>query len=140
MLDNDKYKVHEGTRKGAYILETFGKDIILVATGSEVAMIMKAALELKDAGILATVVSMPSFTIFEEQDDAYKMSIFPHGVPKISARSRRDHGLVEVCRAARASPSASIASALRRPAPSPRRSSASRSRRSSSTPKKLLKK
>ncbi|QHN05073.1 transketolase [Granulicella sp. WH15] len=83
-LDNDKYKVHENTRKGAYILEQFGKDVILVATGSEVAMIVKAADELKAAGINATVVSMPSFKLFEEQDEAYKLSIFPHGVPTIS--------------------------------------------------------
>ncbi len=83
VLDAVKYKVLEGTRKGAYILET-GKDIVLVATGSEVAMIMKAAAELKGEGIEATVVSMPSFKLFEEQDEAYKMSIFPHGVPKIS--------------------------------------------------------
>ncbi len=87
VLDNDKYKVHERARKGAYILEEFGKDIILVATGSEVSLIQKAADELKSAGILATVVSMPSFAIFEEQDDAYKMSIFPHGVPKISVEA-----------------------------------------------------
>jgi len=45
---------------------------------------LKAAEELKGAGINATVVSMPSFKIFEEQSDDYKMSIFPHGVPKIS--------------------------------------------------------
>ena len=83
VLDAEKYKVNAGTRKGAYILEQ-GKDIILVATGSEVEMIMKAAVELKQSGIQATVVSMPSFKIFEEQDEAYKMSIFPHGVPKIS--------------------------------------------------------
>jgi transketolase len=84
VLDAEKYKVFEGTSKGAYILEHFGNDVILVAAGSEVAMIMKAALELKEAGILATVVSMPSFKIFEEQTEEYKASIFPHGVPKIS--------------------------------------------------------
>jgi transketolase len=84
VLDQEKYKVHEGTRKGAYVLENFGTDIILVATGSEVAMIMQAALELKDAGIHATVVSMPSFKLFEEQDEAYKNEIFPMGTPKLS--------------------------------------------------------
>jgi transketolase len=83
VLDAEKYKTLEGTRKGAYILET-GSDIILVATGSEVAMIIKAAAELKTAGISATVVSMPSFKLFEEQDEAYKLSIFPHGVPKLA--------------------------------------------------------
>jgi transketolase len=87
VLDNDKYKVHAGTRKGAYVLEEHGKDVILVATGSEVSLILKAAAELKAAGILATVVSMPSFKIFEEQDDEYKLSIFPHGVPKISVEA-----------------------------------------------------
>ena len=84
VLDNDKYKVQEGTNKGAYVLESFGKDVILVATGSEVAMIMKAALELKEAGILATVISMPSFKLLEEQGEDYIMELFPHGIPKIS--------------------------------------------------------
>jgi transketolase len=87
VLDTTKYKVFEGARKGAYVLEEFGKDIVLVATGSEVEVVMKAALELKDAGINATVISMPSFRIFEEQSEEYKMSIFPHGVPKISVEA-----------------------------------------------------
>jgi transketolase len=87
VLDAAKYKVFEGTRKGAYVLEAFGKDLVLVATGSEVELVLKAANELKAAGILATVVSMPSFKIFEEQSDAYKASIFPHGVPKISVEA-----------------------------------------------------
>jgi transketolase len=84
VLDAEKYKVFAGVAKGAYVLEEFGKDIILVATGSEVAMIMKAALELKDAGIMATVISMPSFKILEEQGEEYVMSLFPHGVPKLA--------------------------------------------------------
>jgi transketolase len=87
VLDAAKYKVFEGTAKGAYVLEAFGTDIVLVATGSEVEVIMKAATELKAAGINATVVSMPSFKIFEEQTDDYKLSIFPHGVPKISVEA-----------------------------------------------------
>lgn len=87
VLDAAKYKVMEGTRKGAYVLEAFGKDIILIATGSEVEVIMKAALELKSSGIHATVVSMPSFKIFEEQSEDYKLSLFPHGVPKISVEA-----------------------------------------------------
>src|SRR5665213_443477 len=87
VLDAEKYKVFAGARKGAYVLEAFGQDVIIVATGSEVEVAMKSALELKDAGINATVVSMPSFKIFEEQDEAYKMGIFPHGVPKISVEA-----------------------------------------------------
>ncbi|MGA7157543.1 MAG: transketolase [Acidobacteriaceae bacterium] len=87
VLDAEKYKVFAGARKGAYVLESYGKDVVLVATGSEVSVIMKAAEELKAAGIMATVVSMPSFKIFEEQSEEYQMSIFPHGVPKISVEA-----------------------------------------------------
>jgi transketolase len=87
VLDAEKYKVFEGCAKGAYVLEVHGKDVVIVATGSEVSTALKAAEELKGAGIAATVVSMPSFHIFEEQSDEYKMSIFPHGVPKISVEA-----------------------------------------------------
>jgi transketolase len=87
VLDAAKYKISEGAAKGAYVLEAFGKDIVLVATGSEVEVVLKAATELQAAGINATVVSMPSFKIFEEQDEDYKMSIFPHGIPKISVEA-----------------------------------------------------
>jgi transketolase len=87
VLDAAKYKIFEGVRKGAYVLEEFGKDIVLVGTGSEVEIVLKAGEELKAAGILATVISMPSFKIFEEQSEEYKASIFPHGVPKISVEA-----------------------------------------------------
>ncbi len=87
VLDAVKYKTAAGCAKGAYVLESYGKDVVLVGTGSEVKVVLAAAEELKAAGILATVVSMPSFKIFEEQDEAYKMSIFPHGVPKISVEA-----------------------------------------------------
>jgi transketolase len=87
VLDAEKYGVFAGVAKGAYVLEEHGKDIVLVATGSEVELVLKAAAELKEAGILATVVSMPSFKIFEEQSEEYKLSIFPHGVPKISVEA-----------------------------------------------------
>ena len=87
VLDATKYKIMEGAAKGAYVLESFGKDVVLVATGSEVEVVLKAADELKAAGINATVVSMPSFKIFDEQTEEYKMSIFPHGVPKISVEA-----------------------------------------------------
>src|SRR6201996_5682070 len=84
VLDVEKYKVHEGVRKGAYALDNSGKDIILIATGSEVSLIMKAAEELKAAGIGATVVSMPSFRLFDEQDEAYRTSLFPENTPKLA--------------------------------------------------------
>jgi transketolase len=72
-----------GARKGAYEVSSNGKDIILIATGSEVWVIGKAAEELKAAGINATVVSMPSFKIYEEQSDAYKAGLMPEDTPKL---------------------------------------------------------
>jgi transketolase len=87
VLDAAKYKVLEGVKKGAYALDDSGKDIILIATGSEVSLIMKAAEELKAAGINATVVSMPSFKIFDEQDSAYKSGLLPEGTPKIAVEA-----------------------------------------------------
>jgi transketolase len=84
VLDAEKFKVHEGVKKGAYALDASGKDIILIATGSEVSVIVKAAEELKAAGINATVVSMPSFKLFEEQSAEYKASLFPEATPKLA--------------------------------------------------------
>ena len=87
VLDNDKYKVHEGVKRGAYALDASGKDIILIATGSEVSLVLKAAEELKTAGIAASVVSMPSFRLFDEQDAAYKSSLFPESTPKLAVEA-----------------------------------------------------
>ncbi len=87
VIDAEKYKVHEGVKRGAYALDNSGKDIILIATGSEVSLIVKAAEELKAAGIAASVVSMPSFKIFDEQDEAYKSSLFPENTPKLAVEA-----------------------------------------------------
>ena len=87
VLDAEKYKVHEGVKHGAYALDASGKDIILIATGSEVELIVKAAEELKAAGISASVVSMPSFKIYDEQDEAYKAKLMPEGTPKLAVEA-----------------------------------------------------
>jgi transketolase len=64
--------------------EVTAPDVILIATGSEVTTCMKAAEELKGAGIVAKVVSMPSFKIYDEQPDAYKAELLPEATPKVS--------------------------------------------------------
>lgn len=87
VLDAEKYKVHEGVKKGAYALDNSGKDIILIATGSEVALVLKAAEELKSQGINASVVSMPSFRIYDEQSDAYKAKLLPESTPKLAVEA-----------------------------------------------------
>lgn len=72
-----------GVKKGAYILADSEKatpDVILMATGSEVELIMKAKDALKEKGVDARVVSMPSFELFDAQDEAYKESVLPKAV------------------------------------------------------------
>ncbi len=62
-------------------------DVILIGTGSEVTTCMKAATELKAAGIAARVVSMPSFRIFDEQPAEYKAQLLPEATPKVSVEA-----------------------------------------------------
>lgn len=69
--------------KGAYILKDSKKatpDMLLMASGSEVELIYKAAEELEKSGIDARVISVPSFELFDAQDEAYKESVMPKSV------------------------------------------------------------
>ena len=84
VLDKDKYKVFEGARRGAYALDDSGKDIILIATGSEVELALKSAEALKKEGINASVVSMPSVKVYDEQEQSYKDQLLPAGTPKLA--------------------------------------------------------
>lgn len=74
----------EGTSKGAYILtDSDGTpDIILIGTGSEVQLCVEAAKTLRAEGTKVRVVSMPCWDLFNEQDAAYKESVFPAAVKK----------------------------------------------------------
>jgi transketolase len=71
--------------KGAYILaEADGgaPDVILIGTGSEVSLCVKAQEKLKGYGVNARVVSMPSFYLFDQQDAAYRESVLPKALKK----------------------------------------------------------
>jgi transketolase len=72
----------KGALKGAYILkDTEGEpDVILMASGSEVELIMKAAEQLTAKGVKARVVSMPCIELFERQSEQYKQSVLPDSV------------------------------------------------------------
>lgn len=74
----------ENTAKGGYILvDSDGTpDVILIATGSEVHLCVEAAEKLKGEGKKVRVVSMPSWELFEEQDQAYRESVLPKAVKK----------------------------------------------------------
>jgi transketolase len=84
-LDRKKYGSAEGLHKGAYIIaDCEGKpDLLLLATGSEVSLCIEAQEKLSQEGIKSRVISMPSWQLFEKQDEKYKNQILP---PEISAR------------------------------------------------------
>jgi len=85
-FDRDKYGSAAGVARGAYVLADAGNgrpDVILIGTGSEVQLCVAAYEQLKAEGINARVVSMPSWELFEQQDQAYKDSVLP---PDITAR------------------------------------------------------
>jgi transketolase len=81
-LDRGKYASAEGLEKGAYVLaDSDGTpEVILIATGSEVALAVKAYEQLTGEGVKARVVSMPSWYRYEVQDAAYKESVLPRAV------------------------------------------------------------
>jgi transketolase len=75
-----------GVARGAYVLAdaASGKpDVLLMATGSEVALCLAARERLESEGIGARVVSMPSWEIFDEQPEEYRDSVLP---PEVEAR------------------------------------------------------
>ncbi|HYE17961.1 MAG TPA: transketolase [Tepidisphaeraceae bacterium] len=86
-LDRTKYNAASGAAKGAYVLACAapdGKpDVLLIATGSEVSLAADAYEKLKAEGVKARVVSMPSWELFENQDQAYRDGVLP---PTTTAR------------------------------------------------------
>ncbi|HEY1611922.1 MAG TPA: transketolase, partial [Paraburkholderia sp.] len=75
--------------KGGYVLRDWNDDIparkiILIATGSEVELAMKAVEPLQREGIGARVVSMPSTNTFDRQDEAYREHVLPKGVRRVA--------------------------------------------------------
>jgi len=80
-LDREKLAPASGLRQGAYVLEDSGApQLILIATGSEVALILDAAKLLREEGIAVRCVSMPSWELFEQQSPGYREQVLPQGV------------------------------------------------------------
>jgi len=85
-MDRTKYAPASGVAKGAYILAdaSGGKpEVILMASGSEVYLAVAAYEKLKAEGVKVRVVSMPSWELFEQQDESYRDSVLP---PDVEAR------------------------------------------------------
>ena len=69
--------------KGGYVLQDVANpQAVLIATGSEIELAVKAAAALAAEGILVRVVSMPSTDVFDRQDATYKASVLPKGLPR----------------------------------------------------------
>jgi transketolase len=67
-------------------------DLVIVGTGSEVAVCVHAAAALAERGVNAQVVSMPSWDRFEQQDESTKTTVFPRGVPVLSVEAATKFG------------------------------------------------
>ena len=84
-LDRTRYAPAAGVARGAYVLANAGTSapaVILIGTGSELALCVEAYETLEQEGVAARVVSMPSWELFEAQDQAYRDSVLP---PEVSA-------------------------------------------------------
>jgi transketolase len=86
VLDPAAFPVREGPRRGAYVLsEAAGgpPEVVLLATGSEVHLVLAAQQRLGERKLRARVVSMPCRELFEEQEAAYREAVLPDGVPRV---------------------------------------------------------
>jgi transketolase len=93
VLDQSVYGSASNVRKGAYVLsEAQGgePELLLLATGSEVAMVLEAQQELAKQGVRARVVSFPSWELFEQQPREYQEAVLP---PQITARLSVEAGV-----------------------------------------------
>jgi transketolase len=85
-LDRSRYAAADGLRRGAYVVSDAadGKpELILIATGSEVGLILSAAERLQGEGMAVRCVSMPSWELFDAQPQAYRDGVLP---PSVGAR------------------------------------------------------
>jgi transketolase len=92
-LDRDQYRPAEGVARGGYVLSDpvdGDPQVILIGTGSEVAICLEAADKLAADGIRVRVVSMPCCELFNEQDAAYRDSVLP---PAVTARVAVEAGV-----------------------------------------------
>ena len=84
IYDRTKYAPADGLRRGAYVMADLGKgkpSLILMASGSEVEMIVAAADKLVEQGTAVRVVSFPSWELFESQPESYRKQVLPADIP-----------------------------------------------------------
>jgi transketolase len=78
----------EAIRRGGYVLaDAPGAKAAILATGSEVSLALAAQKSLAEAGVAVRVVSMPCTSLFDRQDDAWKRSVLPKGLPRVAVEA-----------------------------------------------------
>jgi len=83
VIDRERYASAEGLRRGGYVLadpEDGAPEVILIATGSDVALALGAHEELSGEGVRSRVVSLPCWELFDRQEDAYRDEVLPPGI------------------------------------------------------------
>jgi transketolase len=93
-FDRDRYASAAGLEKGAYVMADAPDgppEVLFIASGSEVCLVVEAHEQLVLEGIRSRVVSMPSWDIFEHQPQSYRDSVLP---PEITARIAVEQGSV----------------------------------------------
>ncbi|MEJ5239901.1 MAG: transketolase [Anaerolineales bacterium] len=93
VLDRSRYASAEGLLRGAYILADLGNgdpQIALMASGSEVALIVEAGERLAEAGYAVRLISFPSWELFEAQEEGYREQVLP---PSLKARLAVEAGV-----------------------------------------------
>ena len=94
VFDRTTFGSVSGVARGAYILKEASKSpqLILMATGSEVALAVQSAQVLEESGVPTRVVSIPCFEWFNQQDQAYKNEVLP---PSVQARVSIEAGIAQ---------------------------------------------
>lgn len=81
--DKTAYQAAQGVRRGGYaVIKAENPAVVLVGNGSEVSLLCEVAVKLAEQGIQASVVSVPSIGLFNDQDAAYRNEVLPAGVPQ----------------------------------------------------------
>ena len=82
VIDQTAYAPATGLERGAYVLSDGEQApvVLLMASGSEVHLVLAAQQQLKEEGIPARVVSMPSWELFEQQEEGYRQQVLPDGL------------------------------------------------------------
>jgi transketolase len=86
-IDRTKYASAAGVAKGGYVLADVkggAPQVVLMSSGSEVALALTAAEKLAERGVEARVVSLPSHELFAQQPASYRESVLPPGVPRVA--------------------------------------------------------